>query len=101
MMAIDIYFSGGGGDDNHDGDTRDEAFKFWDDTSAWDGLWKALQHQAIPTVLWRTDKKSAKNPSRIAPPQANQKGNHNYKYYAFFEYRNGKWYCTIFNECCD
>ena len=43
-------------------------------------------------------------PNRVAPPAINKRVNvvkGRIAWYAVFEFREGRWYCTIFNECCD
>jgi len=41
--------------------------------------------------------------SRVGPPSANIRSNmrNGLDWYAVFEFRNGRWFCTIFNQCCD
>jgi hypothetical protein len=96
MMAEDIFFSGGGGDDNHDGDMRDHAFKFWDETHAWKAIDSMLRKGSVPMALWWNNGSPHKHPSRVAPPIANRKGNYNYRYYAIFEFgKDGRWYCKV------
>jgi hypothetical protein len=104
MMVPDFFFSGGGGDDNGDGDTRDEAFKFLDDPQVhgWQALAKTLTSGAVPSPPNPNDG-GKKYISRVAPASAR-----NIKdlstappWIAFFEFRDGHWYCTSFSECCD
>lgn len=104
MMVQDFYFSGGGGDDNHDGDRRDDAFKFWDDplNHGWEAWDKTLRLGSVPTARWwKTDNKY---PGRVSPPAANVKRNidrASVGWLAFFEFRDGRWACTSFSQCCD
>ena len=107
MMVKDFYFSGGGGDDNHDGDSRDEAFAYWDDQHfiGWKALDRTLAGGTVPTARWWGNSADGKRyPSRVAPPAANIRRNIDrarIDWLAFFEFRNGRWYCTSFSECCD
>jgi hypothetical protein len=106
MMTRDFYFSGGGGDDNRDGDSRDEAFEFWGHSSGrgWDAFHKALEGGAAEPAEWWDGGEKRKYPSRVAPKEANERRNIDsgkIDWYAIFEFRNGQWYCTIFNQCCD
>lgn len=103
-MVRDFFFSGGGGDDNHNDDTRDDAFKFLDDPQikGW---------QAFDSALARGAVSSPPNPngagqeyvSRVAPPAARRIRTlaNAPPWIAFFEFRDGRWYCTSFSECCD
>jgi hypothetical protein len=106
MMTRDFYFSAGGGDDDHDGDTRDEAFEFWDDkhVRGWEALDRILAQGTVPMASWWDGGRKRKFASRVAPPAANVRRNMKragVEWYAVFEFRGGQWYCTIFNECCD
>jgi len=105
MMVKDFYFSGGGGDDNHDGDSRDEAFVYWDENKGWEALDRTLGKGTAPTARWWDDG-GKRFPGRIAPPAANVRKNTagpspTIDWLAFFEFRDGRWYCTSFSECCD
>jgi hypothetical protein len=104
MLVSDFFFSGGGGDDNHDGDTRDEAFKFLDDPQVhgWQAFTRTLAKGAVPSPP-NQDGEGKKHISRVAPPAArNTKDLTNAPpWIAFFEFRDGHWYCTSFSECCD
>ena len=104
-MTPDFYCSPGVGDDNQDGDTRDDAFVFYDSltyTNAWTALDKVLkQGTAANTAL--VDKRSAR-PSRVAPPEANSRRairRASFPWHAIFEFKKGRWYWTAFVECCD
>jgi hypothetical protein len=106
MMVRDFYFSAGGGDDNHDGDSGDEAFAFWDEpyTQGWEAFDKVLVRGSVPMAAWSDDGRKRKYISRVAPPAANIRRNmklQNIDWYAVFEFRHGRWYCTVFNQCCD
>ena len=104
MMVRDFFFSGGGGDDNHDGDTRDEAFKFLDDPQVhgWQAFDKALVKGAAPSTP-NSSGDGEKYYSRVAPPAARNTTNLATAppWIAYFEFRDGHWYCTSFSECCD
>lgn len=105
VMPAEFYFSGGGGDDNGDGDSRDEAFEFWDEGRGrgWKAFERLLLGGAVPGEgpLGSHDG----TPKRVAPPAINKRVNvvrGRIAWYAVFEFReDGRWYCTVFNECCD
>lgn len=103
-MVSDFFFSGGGGDDNHDGDSRDEAFTFLDDPQvhAWRAFDKALAKGAVP-IGWSPSRDRKQYYSRVAPPNAPKTTNLEQAppWIAYFEFRDGHWYCTAFSECCD
>lgn len=108
MMVNDFYFSGGGGDDNGDGDFRDDAFNFF--SAARPDGWRAFDTTLAQgsVVTGKTWKQRAKEETvvRVSPPAANAKRNVSgprpkVAWLAFFEYRDGRWYCTSFSECCD
>ena len=104
MMSGDFYFHSSGGDDNGDGDSRDEALEYWTVThlTGWEALEKTLASGAVPNTALRTPEN--RRPSRVAPPAA---GNRRavrlnaFEHYAVFEFREGRWYCIAFAECCD
>ena len=104
MMVADFYFHTSGGDDNGDGDSRDEALEYWGElrVQGWAALEKTLAAGAVPNRLMRTP--NNRRPSRVAPPAANNRRaaeSHAFEHYAVFEYRGGRWYCIAFTECCD
>ena len=106
MMVKDFYFSGGGGDDNHDGDMRDDAFKFWDEphTQGWPAFQRILNRGVAATAAWWNKGADGKYPSKVSPPAANSRrviNRASIPWLAFFEFRNGRWYCTSFSQCCD
>ena len=106
MMVSDFYFSGGGGDDNGDGDTRDDAFQFFSQpfTDGWKAFDKALAKGAVPMAAWWDHGAKRKYVSRISPPAANIRRSIDrarIAWLAIFEFRGGRWYCTSFSECCD
>ena len=98
MMTADLYSSGGVGSG------LESAFAFWDESGArgWPQLSRTLAQGSVPMALWWNNGKPHRYPSRVAPPQANRKGNTNFAKYAIFEFRDdGRWHCVIFNGCCD
>ena len=108
MMVADFYFSGGGGDDNGDGDFRDDAFQFFSDpnTEGWRAFDQTLAQGSVPTGKWWNQGAKREYVSRISPPAANVRRNVDgprprVDWLAFFEFRDGRWYCTSFSQCCD
>lgn len=104
MMARDFYYHSSGGDENGDSDTRDEAFEFWAEPrlGAWQALEKVLAQGAVRNTAMREP--GNRRPSRVAPPAANSRRaieTNSLDWYAVFEFREGRWYCTAFNQCCD
>jgi hypothetical protein len=104
MMIQDFYFHSSGGDDNGDDDTRDEAFEFWDEprVRGWEALERVLAQGTVPNTAMREP--GNRRPSRVGPPAANNRRaiqNASFEWYAVFEFRDGRWYCTVFNQCCD
>jgi hypothetical protein len=105
FLASDIHFSGGGGDDNGDVDSRDEAFEFWDEGRGrgWKAFEKLLLGRAVPGKGRMSSSNGA--PQKVAPPAINRRANvvkRRIAWYAVFEFReDGRWYCTVFNKCCD
>ena len=106
MMSREIYASGGVGDDNGDGDGRDEAFEFYDEpqVKGWEAFDKVLAKGAVrmsPSHPMGTPI----GPARIAPPAANRRINIDRQlvgWFAIFEFRaDGRWYCVSFAQCCD
>lgn len=106
MMAEDFFTSGGIGDDNQDGDSRDETFVFWDEphTRGWEAFDKVLAQGTAPMAVWWDRGEKRKHASRVAPPAANVRRNIKralIDWYAIFEFRDGRWVCTVFAQCCD
>src|SRR5437016_454873 len=104
MMARDFYYLSSGGDENGNHDTRDEAFEYWETpgVGAWEALDAVLAQGTVANTAMREP--GARGPSRIAPPIANSRPAikaRSFRWYAVFEFRNGRWYCTGFTECCD
>ncbi len=105
MLAPDVDYSDGAGDENHDGDGRDDAFGYWDEGRGrgWKAFERLLRGGAVPG----RGRMGSHNgtPQRVAPPAINRrvdviKGR--IAWYAVFEFREGRrWYCTVFKECCD
>ena len=103
-MSKDFYYLSSGGDENQNQDTRDEAFEYWEGTGigAWEALEKTLRKGTVLNTAWREPDND--RPSRVAPPIANNRraiNNRRFDWYAVFEFRDGQWYMTAFNECCD
>ncbi|HWS56023.1 MAG TPA: hypothetical protein VN228_17925 [Pyrinomonadaceae bacterium] len=104
MMARDFFYHGSGGDENGDEDTRDEAFEFWSEPrlGAWEAFGRVLAQGAVRNTAMREP--GNRRPSRVAPPAANSRRaieTNRVDWYAVFEFRGGRWYCTVFNQCCD
>ena len=104
LMAKDFYYLSSGGDDNGNKDTRDEAFEYWASTNigVWEALEEALAKGAVVNTAMREP--GSRAPSRISPPLANNKKaikQHSFAWYAVFEFRGDRWYCTAINQCCD
>lgn len=106
MMAEDFFTSGGVGDDNQDGDSRDETFAFWDEPHmrGWEAFDKVLSQGTAPMATWWDHGEKRRYVSRVAPPAANVgrkiKRARN-EWYAIFEFRGGRWAGTAFAQCCD
>src|ERR1051326_4790124 len=73
MMSPDFFTSGGVGDDNGDGDTRDEVFAFWDEphTRGWEALNRILSQGTVANTAWPDSRHDG--PSKVAPPVANRR----------------------------
>jgi hypothetical protein len=104
LMSRDFYYLSSGGDENGNNDTRDEAFDYW--TTAEVGSWEALDKALTAGAVLNTEMREPDNlrPSRVAPPQANDKAaisNRTFPWYAVFEFRSNRWYFTGFTECCE
>jgi hypothetical protein len=104
MMARDFYYLSSGGDENGNGDSRDEAFEYWETSGV--GAWEALENVLAQGTVANTAMREfrSRRPSRIAPPLANSPRAikaRSFKWYTVFEFRDGRWYCTGFTECCD
>jgi hypothetical protein len=100
MMPSDFFSSGG----NDAG--AEAAFQFWDDANVrgWEAFTKVLARGTVPMAAWWDARGKRKYISRVAPPAANVRRNmklQKVEWYAVFEFRDGRWYCTIFNQCCD
>lgn len=104
MLVSDFFTSGGVGDDNGDGDSRDETFAFWDEpeTRGWEALQRVSAQGVVPHTASPDSRRAV--PSKIAPPIANSRKaseRESFDWYAIFEFRDGRWYCVIFAQCCD
>jgi hypothetical protein len=100
MMSGDFFSSGG----NDSG--QEAAFQFWDDPNVrgWEAFDKVLAQGTVPMAAWWDSGRKRKYISRVAPPAANIRRNMKQRaidWYAIFEYRDDRWYCTVFNQCCD
>ena len=100
MMSADFFSSGG----NSEG--ADAAFHFWDDPQlrGWDAFDHVLARGTVAQAAWWNSGHKSKYISRVAPPAANIRRNAKrgaVHWYAIFEFRDGHWYCTVFNQCCD
>ena len=100
MMSSDFFSSGG----NDAG--AEAAFQFWDDPNVrgWEAFTRVLARGTVPMAAWWDAGGKRKYISRVAPPAANVRRNmkrQNVDWYAVFEFRNARWLCTIFNQCCD
>ena len=100
MMSSDFFSSGG----NDAGPKA--AFEFWDDphVRGWDAFNRVLSRGTVPMAAWWGYGRKSKYRNRVAPPAANIRKNIDdlaIPWYAVFEFREGRWYCTIFNQCCD
>jgi hypothetical protein len=82
---------------------RDDAFKYLDDpqVNGWRAFDKALAKGTVTAPASGEDGK--KYPTKVAPPSARNINDLNAAppWLAYFQFRNGAWYCTSFSECCD
>ncbi len=105
MTAADLDYAHDAGDEDGDGDSRDDAFARWDEARGrgWKAFERLLLGGAVPGegLLGSRDG----TPKRVAPPAINKRVNvvsGRIAWYAVFEFREGRrWYCTVFKECCD
>jgi hypothetical protein len=103
MLASDLLFSLG----HHRADHLEEAFEFWDANNGrgWKAFNRILSQGTVPQTRWWNNGANAVRPSRVAPTAANHRVNIDggvIAWYAIFEFKeDGKWYCVIFQECCD
>jgi len=101
MMSPDFFTTGGG----VDGEAREGAFAFWDDSHVrgWEALDRTLAAGTVPYTYMRDARD--KTPMRVAPPAANVRRRilrGDVDWYAIFEFgADGRWYCTVFVQCCD
>jgi len=85
----------------------DEAFKFWDADNGrgWVAFERTLAGGAAPQARWWHKGRDPERPSRVAPAAANHRANierGRVGWYAIFSFQeDGRWYCEIFQECCD
>lgn len=83
-------------DENGNGETRDEAFRWWDKSpnQGWGALNRLLAQGVVPASAGWTSSNGRSKPNLIAPPRANSR-----KYggpIADFEWRNGRWWFMSF-----
>ena len=100
MMSVDFFSSGG----NSEG--ADAAFQFWDDPQVrgWETFDEVLSRGTVPMAAWWDAGGKRRYIGRVAPPAANIRRNVKrgvIHWYAIFEFRDSRWYCTVFNQCCD
>lgn len=83
-------------DSNGNGETRDEAFRDWDNPKVrgWSALNRVLAQGVVPESGWLVQSNN-KLPRRVAPPQA-VKGKYYRNWIAEFELRQGRWYFISF-----
>jgi len=103
LLAPDLLFSLG----HHRADHLEEAFKYWDaeNGKGWKAFNRILNQGTASVATWWNRGAKSSRPSRVAPAAANLRMNIDrggIGWYAIFEYReDGRWYCVIFQECCD
>jgi hypothetical protein len=103
MLAADLLFSLG----HHRSDHLDEAFKYWDEDNdrGWKAFNRILDQGTVPQAAWWNNGNQPARPARVAPAAANRRTNidrERIAWYAIFEFReDGRWYCVIFQACCD
>jgi hypothetical protein len=103
LLAPDLLFSLG----HHRVDHLEQAFGFWDADNArgWKAFDRILKQGTAPEAAWWNSGAKPNRPSRVAPAAANQRRNIDrgrIGWYAIFEFReDGRWYCVIFQQCCD
>lgn len=103
LLAPDLLYSLG----HHRADYLEDAFKYWDADNGrgWKAFNRILNQGTVRQAAWWHNGSRPSRPSRVAPAAANQRKNIDrgrIDWIAFFEYReDGRWYCIIFQECCD
>jgi hypothetical protein len=100
MMSDDFFSSGG------NGPGAEVAFEFWDEphVRGWEAFDKVLARGTVPKAAWWNPGGGRRYIGRVAPPAANDRRKVKRRageWYAIFEFRDGRWYCTVFNRCCD
>lgn len=107
MMIPEFHYTLGHHPRSQQSDRREDAFKYWDDPqiNGWKALEKTLANGAVPMAAWwRSGRKDKIPPGRVAPPAANIRRNIDRElipWIAQFEFHDGDWYFTSFDECCD
>jgi hypothetical protein len=103
MLAPDLLFSLG----HHRNDHLEEAFKYWDahNGRGWKAFNRILDQGTAPQAAWWNNGDQSARPARVAPAAANKRKNidrERIAWYAIFEFRkDSRWYCVIFQLCCD
>ncbi len=102
MLAPDLLFTLG----HHRTDHLDEAFAYWDANNGrgWKAFDRILNQGTAPLPKWWNNGAVTARPRRVAPAATNRRINIDRErvgWYAIFEFRDGRWYCQIFQECCD
>jgi len=97
MMSSDFFSSGG----NSDG--AEAAFQFWDDPDVrgWEAFDKVLGHGTVAMAAWWNAGRKPKYVGAWLRQNANIRRNvihESVHWYAIFEFRDGRWYCTVFNS---
>ena len=83
-------------DENRNGETRDEAFRWWTKSpkQGWGALNRLLAQGVVPASADWTSSNGRSRPNLIAPTRANSR---NYRGpIADFEWRNGRWWFMSF-----
>jgi hypothetical protein len=66
---------------------------------------RTLARGTAPQARWWDNGRNPERPGRVAPAAANLRANikrGRVGWYAVFEFHeDGRWYCEIFQECCD
>lgn len=107
MMIPEFRYTLGHHASRREIDSREDAFKYWDDPNnpTWNDLDRTLAKGAVPMAAWwREGNQELSPPTRVAPPAGNIKwkvDKGRVHFIALFEYRNGRWYFTLFDVCCD
>jgi hypothetical protein len=102
MMSPDFFTTGGGVEGE---ESRDGAFAFWEgpEVRGWEALERTLAAGTVHYTYMRDVRD--RTSKRVAPPAANVRREivrQSFGWYAIFEFgADGRWYCTVFAQCCD